>query len=52
MREHGVLASLAGGDVIRLAPPLNITRADVDEAVAGLRKALAEAPLLPPPAAT
>jgi len=52
MREHGVLASLAGGDVIRLAPPLNITRADVDEAVVGLRKALAEAPLLPPPAAT
>jgi predicted acetylornithine/succinylornithine family transaminase len=44
LREKGVLGSIAGGDVIRFAPPLNVTRKDCDEALAALRLALAEAP--------
>lgn len=31
--EQRMLASIAGGDVIRLAPPLNVTAAEVDEAL-------------------
>lgn len=44
MRELGVLASTAGGDVIRLAPPLNTTRAECDRALEVLRKAFESAP--------
>jgi acetylornithine/N-succinyldiaminopimelate aminotransferase len=44
LRDHSVLASIAGGDVIRFAPPLNVARVEIDEAVVGLRKALADAP--------
>ncbi len=40
MREEGVLASVAGGDVVRLAPALNTTRAEADRAVEAIRKAL------------
>jgi acetylornithine/N-succinyldiaminopimelate aminotransferase len=43
--QHQVLASLAGGDVIRLAPPLNVTAAEVDLAVGALAQALRDAPL-------
>ena len=50
MREAGVLASVAGGDVIRFAPSLDVEREEIDEAVACLRKALAEAPLAAAPA--
>ncbi|MBX3270242.1 MAG: acetylornithine/succinylornithine family transaminase [Sandaracinaceae bacterium] len=39
---HGMLASLAGGDVIRLAPPLTVSAADVDEGLARLRALFAE----------
>jgi len=31
--EEKMLASIAGGTVLRLAPPLNVTEADVDEAL-------------------
>ncbi|MGE0790972.1 MAG: aspartate aminotransferase family protein [Sandaracinaceae bacterium] len=31
--EQGMLATIAGGDVIRLAPPLNVTADEVDDAV-------------------
>jgi acetylornithine/succinyldiaminopimelate/putrescine aminotransferase len=44
MRELGVLASTAGGDVIRLAPPLNVTRGECDRALEALRTALATTP--------
>jgi predicted acetylornithine/succinylornithine family transaminase len=43
MRDEGVLASTAGADVIRLAPPLNVTRAECDRALAALRVAVANA---------
>lgn len=43
MRENGLLASLAGGDVIRLAPALNVTKEEIDEAISKLRPALASA---------
>ncbi len=46
MREKNVLASTAGGDVIRLAPALNTTRAEADECLAAMRAAFAEAPKL------
>lgn len=48
MREDGVLASTAGADVIRLAPALNVTRAECDRALAALRKAVADAPRAEP----
>src|SRR5262249_11830467 len=43
-RDHGLLIGKGGlyGNVIRLAPPLNISRADVDEAIRLLGKSLAE----------
>ena len=44
MRELGVLASTAGGDVIRLAPPLNVTRAECDRALEALRTAVVTTP--------
>lgn len=46
MREAGLLASTAGGDVIRLAPPLNVSKADCDRALSTLRTAFAEAPAI------
>ncbi len=39
-----MLASIAGGDVLRLAPPLNVTRPDIDDAIVRLRTALGQAP--------
>lgn len=50
MREEGVLASTAGADVIRLAPALNVTRAECDHALAALRSAVAGAPKAAEPA--
>jgi predicted acetylornithine/succinylornithine family transaminase len=41
-REHGLLVSVAGGNVVRFAPPLIVTRAEIDEAIAKLDAALAE----------
>lgn len=46
MREAGLLASTAGGDVIRLAPPLNVSKDDCDRALTILRAAFASAPAI------
>jgi acetylornithine/N-succinyldiaminopimelate aminotransferase len=43
-RERGLLVNPIGDDVIRLAPPLTLTTAEADEAVARLGAALAAAP--------
>jgi len=40
LAERGLIGVLAGTHVIRFLPPLNITRADVDEAVRKFREAL------------
>ncbi len=39
MRDAGLLAAAAGENVLRLLPPLIVTEADIDEAVARLDKA-------------
>jgi acetylornithine/N-succinyldiaminopimelate aminotransferase len=39
-RSHGVLVNAVAPDVVRLAPPLVITDADVDRALEGLRRAV------------
>lgn len=39
---HELLTSIAGGTVIRLSPPLNVTTADVDEALTRLAAGLRE----------
>ncbi|HWM85083.1 MAG TPA: aspartate aminotransferase family protein [Kofleriaceae bacterium] len=43
-RERGVLFSVAGANVIRFAPALNVTAGDIDKAVAVLDEALGEVP--------
>jgi predicted acetylornithine/succinylornithine family transaminase len=40
LREHGVLATLAGGNVLRICPALNITRAELAEGMALVERAL------------
>jgi acetylornithine aminotransferase/acetylornithine/N-succinyldiaminopimelate aminotransferase len=45
--EHGLLVVPAGESVIRLLPPLNVTAAECDEAVAHLRDGLALAERVP-----
>jgi diaminobutyrate-2-oxoglutarate transaminase len=40
LREQGVLATLAGGNVLRICPALNITQAELDEGMAGVEGAL------------
>jgi predicted acetylornithine/succinylornithine family transaminase len=40
--ERGLLVSVAGGNVVRVAPPLIVTKAEVDEAVQILDAVLAE----------
>jgi acetylornithine/N-succinyldiaminopimelate aminotransferase len=40
--EHRMLASIAGGTVLRLAPPLNVTAGEIDEALARFGAALRE----------
>jgi acetylornithine aminotransferase len=42
-REHGLLVNAVKPDVIRLAPPLIVTEAEVDEAVAALTAAVRDA---------
>ncbi len=39
LAEHGLIGVAAGKNVVRFLPPLNITRADVDEAVEKIGKA-------------
>jgi acetylornithine/N-succinyldiaminopimelate aminotransferase len=41
-RELGLLISVAGGNVVRFAPPLVVSRAEIDEAVSILDAALAD----------
>jgi 4-aminobutyrate aminotransferase len=45
VRRRGVLVGKGGlwGNVLRIAPPLTVTRGDIDELVAALDGALAEA---------
>jgi acetylornithine/N-succinyldiaminopimelate aminotransferase len=45
-RERGVLVNAIGEAVLRLAPPLILTAAEADEAVARIGAALAAAPAL------
>jgi acetylornithine/N-succinyldiaminopimelate aminotransferase len=40
--ERGLLVSVAGGNVVRVAPPLIVTKAEIDEAVQILDAALAD----------
>ena len=44
-RENGLLVGKGGiaGNVIRMSPPLNITKDDVDQAIGILDKSLEEA---------
>jgi predicted acetylornithine/succinylornithine family transaminase len=44
IREQGVLLSLAGADVLRFTPPLCVTRAEIDEGLAVVRKVLEQPP--------
>jgi ornithine--oxo-acid transaminase len=41
MMQHGLLAKPTHGDKIRFAPPLCITKAQIDEALAIIKKSLA-----------
>jgi acetylornithine/N-succinyldiaminopimelate aminotransferase len=41
LRDHGMLAAGAGENVLRLLPPLNVTEAELDEAVSRLDATLA-----------
>ncbi len=41
--RHGILTKDTHGDVIRVAPPLVITKAEIDEALARIRRAFLEA---------
>jgi acetylornithine/succinyldiaminopimelate/putrescine aminotransferase len=42
LAEHGLIGISAGTNVVRFLPPLNITRAEVDEAIEKLGQALSE----------
>ena len=42
-RDRGVLLTIAGADVLRFTPPLIVTEAEIDEALAAVEAALAEA---------
>ena len=39
-RDHGLIAAAASDNVVRLLPPLIVTNAEIDEAVARLDAAL------------
>jgi acetylornithine/N-succinyldiaminopimelate aminotransferase len=45
-RARGLLVNAIGEDVLRLAPPLTLTAAEAEDAVARLGAALAAAPAL------
>lgn len=42
LRKHGLLTNAVAPDAIRMAPPLNITDADIDEVILRWRAAVAE----------
>ena len=41
LREQGLLSVVADGNVLRLLPPLNIGKAEINEACAALERACA-----------
>ncbi|HSY40255.1 MAG TPA: aminotransferase class III-fold pyridoxal phosphate-dependent enzyme [Polyangia bacterium] len=41
-RAHGLLLSVAGANVVRLVPPLVVSRAEIDEAIEILDAVLEE----------
>ena len=41
-RAHGLLLSVAGGNVVRLVPPLVVNKAEIDEAIEILDAVLEE----------
>ena len=43
----GLLLTLAGGNVVRISPSLNVTQDELDEGLAILERVLAEAPRKP-----
>jgi acetylornithine/succinyldiaminopimelate/putrescine aminotransferase len=43
----GLLLTLAGGNVVRVSPSLNVTREELDEGLAILERVLADAPRKP-----
>ena len=45
--EHGLLLNALGRDTLRMVPPLNITKNEVDEAVELLDKALSDVAHMP-----
>ncbi len=45
--EHGLLMNALGGGTLRIVPPLNMTKADIDEATELLDKALADVANMP-----
>jgi len=47
LRDRGVLLSLAGGNVLRFSPPLNVTREEIDEAMASVVAVLDDPPRTP-----
>lgn len=44
VRDRGVLLSLAGGNVLRFSPPLNVTGEEIDEGVAVVEAVLRDPP--------
>ena len=42
LAEHGLIGIAAGKNVVRFLPPLNVTRADVDEAIEKIGQAFRE----------
>jgi acetylornithine/N-succinyldiaminopimelate aminotransferase len=47
LHAAGLLLTLAGGDVIRISPALNVTRDELDEGLSILERVVAEAPTKP-----
>ena len=45
--EHGLLMNALGSGTLRIVPPLNMTKADIDEATELLDKALADVANMP-----
>ncbi len=45
--EHGLLMNALGGGTLRIVPPLNMTKADIDEATELLDKALSDVANMP-----
>jgi len=44
IRDRGVLLSVAGGTVLRVSPPLNVTTDEIDEGIDLVREVLADPP--------